>query len=90
VDRRVLFAAALLASLAITALLWSLGIPGFFLLLALPFLFIPRRARERRPSQGAGGRMGGATGRVCPACGARRDGGHRFCPDCGTRLDSFG
>jgi hypothetical protein len=72
VDRRVLFAATLAASLAVTAALWLLGIPGFFLFLALPFLFLPRRL--------------GSAGAVsaCLACGEAREPGFRFCPRCGA------
>jgi hypothetical protein len=73
-DRRVLLAAGLAASLAITAALWALGIPGFFLFLALPFLFFPGRARARRRQA------------RCAACSAATEPGHRFCPQCGAAL----
>ena len=77
--RGALLAAGLLASLAVTALLWALGVPGFFLFLALPFLFLPRW--RSGGSSTAPGRSG-----ACPACAARREPGHRFCPSCGAPL----
>lgn len=72
-DRRARFAAGLAASVAVTALLWALGVPGFFLFLAIPFLFFPMRRRPAR--QG-----------TCPSCGAATEPGHRFCPHRGAAL----
>jgi hypothetical protein len=73
--RRALFAAGLAASVAVTAILWALGIPGFFLFLAVPFLFFPSH-RRRAPGPKAG----------CASCGAGTEPGHRFCPRCGAAL----
>lgn len=72
-DRRAIIAIGLLASLAVTAVLWALGIPGVFLFLAVPFLFFPLRRRTKRQ-----------TG--CASCGAGTEPGHRFCPRCGAAL----
>lgn len=68
---------ALAASVALTAAMWAADIPGFFLFLFLPFLFIPF------------GRTGGPShqARRCPACGrAYRDPDVAYCPRDGTRL----
>lgn len=64
------FLAGLAASLALTAVLWRLGFPGFFLFLLFPFLWFPR----------------GAATPTCPSCGRRAEAGHSFCPGCGSRL----
>ena len=74
-DRRLWLVAGLLASVAITAVLWAVGIPGFFLFLALPFLFFPMSRGKRRTDPVAQ--------QACPACGTPRGVGHRFCPACG-------
>lgn len=67
-----LFAIGLLASLAITVLLWKMGFPGFFLFLLLPPLLLLRRPPR---------------GRRCPACGfTASDPEVRYCPRDGTRL----
>ena len=68
------FAVGLAASLALTALLWSLGFPGFFLFLLFPFLWFPRGRRESEPKPS------------CPSCGRRAESGFAFCPACGARL----
>lgn len=73
-DRKVLFALGLAASLALTALLWAVGFPGFFLFLVLPFLWFPMGRRAKR------------TALTCPACGAEVRLGFAFCPTCGGRL----
>lgn len=72
-DRRVLFTVGLVASVGLTALLWGLGFPGFFLFLFLPFLWFPFSQRRKQAP-------------ACPACGAPMAGGFRFCPSCGARL----
>lgn len=79
--RWTLFALGLAASLAVTVALWAAGVPGFFLFLAFPFLFLPRWSRAG--SAALPRRSGGA----CPACGSPREAGHRFCPSCGARMD---
>jgi hypothetical protein len=68
------FALSLAASVALSALLFALGIPLFFLfLLGVPLLFIPPRATEPP--------------RRCPGCRMNVDGAHwRFCPACGHAL----
>ena len=70
-DRRAWFWGGLAASIAITALLWALGIPGFFFALFVPFfLFFPARREVPR----------------CGACQAEAARGDRFCARCGAAL----
>lgn len=69
------FAGALLASAALMALLWSLGVPTFALF--VPFVF---------GFGGWGRRLGRAHASRCPGCGAPRHPDHAFCPRCGIAL----
>lgn len=67
-----LFLGALVASVLLTALLWRLGVPGFFLFLLFPFFTLAARRPARR----------------CPACGwspTARDA--RFCPRDGRPIE---
>jgi hypothetical protein len=65
--------AGLAASVLLTAFLWRIGFPGFFLFLFLPFLF--RWPRQQAPM------------RRCAACGfATDDPDARFCPRDGSPL----
>jgi hypothetical protein len=68
-DRRVVFAAGIAASVALTALLWALGVPGFFLFLLFPFLWFPFGGGRRPRSPGA-----------CPRCAAAVRPGFAFWP----------
>jgi hypothetical protein len=60
-----------IGSLVITAVLWALGLPFFFL-----FLFIPLIPLFRKPR----------TVRSCPVCGWETTGSERFCPYDATPL----
>jgi hypothetical protein len=64
-----------LGSLAVTAVLWTLGLPFFFL-----FLFIPLIPLFRKPQMV----------RRCPVCGWETTGGERFCPYDATPLTRIG
>jgi hypothetical protein len=65
----------LVVSLAITLLLWWIGLPFFFLVLFIPLLpFLGRKKEMRR----------------CPACGWETPGSERFCPYDATPLDTPG
>jgi len=77
VQRWAVFAIGLAASLALTALLWALGFPGFFLFLLFPFLWFPLAGRARHAPRAPA---------TCPSCGARVQPGFAFCPACGGRL----
>ncbi len=69
--RWALFAIGLLGSIAVTALLWWMGLPGFFLFLLLPPLLLLRPRASRR----------------CPACSfSSSDPDVKFCPRDGTRM----
>ena len=70
-DRRWWFWGGLAASVAVTAALWALGVPGFFFALFLPFFLFPA---ARPPSV------------ACKACGAEVRGADRFCARCGASL----
>lgn len=70
-DRRWWFWGGVLASLAVTALLWALGVPGFFFALFVPFFLFPAARREQR---------------MCKACGAEAQRDDKFCARCGTGL----
>lgn len=68
----ILFGGGLAASLLVTAVLWNLGVPGFFLFLFFPFFLLPLR---------------GPAPRRCPVCGFRtRASDARFCPRDGQEL----
>lgn len=75
-NRWLLFAGGVVASLLLTGLLWVLGVPGFFLFLFFPFFLLPLgRGRASRPV------------RRCPSCGlVAQDPGIRFCPRDGQRM----
>jgi len=60
-----------IGSLAITAVLWALGLPFFFLFLFLPLIPLFRKSR---------------TVRRCPVCGWETTGSERFCPYDATPL----
>lgn len=62
----------LVASLAVTLLLWWIGLPFFFLVLFIPFLpFLGRKKEMRR----------------CPECGWETNGNEQFCPYDATPLE---
>jgi hypothetical protein len=62
-------------SIAITAVLWALGLPFFFLILFLPLIpFFSRRGVVKR----------------CPVCGWETAGSEHFCPYDATPLVSAG
>ncbi|HJU13887.1 MAG TPA: hypothetical protein VJ792_05465 [Candidatus Nitrosotalea sp.] len=63
--------AIIIASVAISIVLFMFGIYFFF----LPIIFIPFARFFRRPARPQ---------RSCPACGLGSDG--NFCPRCGTRV----
>src|SRR5271157_4456870 len=64
----------LAGSLGVTALLWSLHIPFFFLFLCIPLvMFLGKRPVKR-----------------CPACGWETTGSENFCPADGTPLPGPG
>jgi len=61
----------LIGSLAVTLLMWFLGLPLFFLFLFVPLLpFLGRKTSIRR----------------CPACGWETSGNERYCPYDATPL----
>jgi hypothetical protein len=62
-------------SLALTAVLWMLGLPFFFVFLFIPL--IPFLGKSR-------------TVRRCPVCGWETTGSERFCPCDGTPLPGTG
>jgi hypothetical protein len=63
------------ASLAITSVLWTLGIPFFFVFLFLPLIpFFRNQPKIRR----------------CPVCGWETTGSERFCPWDATPLTGPG
>ena len=64
-----------IGSLAVTAVLWALGLPFFFLFLFLPLIPFFRKSR---------------TVRRCPACGWETTGSERFCPYDATPLTGIG
>lgn len=70
-DRRVWLWGGLAASVAVTAGLWALGVPGFFFALLFPFFLFPA-ARRGVPR--------------CKACQAEAARGDRFCARCGAAL----
>lgn len=70
-DRRWWFWGGLAASIAVTGVLWALGVPGFFFALFVPFFLFPA-ARRAVPA--------------CKACGREADPGDRFCAHCGAML----
>ncbi|HET6399678.1 MAG TPA: hypothetical protein VFH47_09015 [Candidatus Thermoplasmatota archaeon] len=80
--------AALAASIAITAILWMAGFPGFFLFLAFPFLFAwPRRRSTPAQHWGAPAAAAAPLPRACPSCGwSSMDPDARFCPRDGQAL----
>jgi hypothetical protein len=64
-----------MASFAITALFWTLGLPFFFVFLfipLIPLLWQPQKVRR------------------CPVCGWETTGGERFCPWDATPLAEAG
>lgn len=67
--RWTLFWAVLLGSLALSALLWQIGVPVFFGALVFPFLFWPRGQTRTCPTCGYT-TMHPAV-RYCPSCGER-------------------
>lgn len=69
--RHAWFWGGLAASIAITALLWALGVPGFFFALFFPFFFF-RGAKQDAPR--------------CKSCQTEASAGDRFCARCGTAL----
>lgn len=74
-DRRAWFWGGLAASVAVTALLWWLGVPGFFFALFVPFFLFPA-ARRQAPQ--------------CKACGAEAQAADRFCSRCGAAIGDPG
>ncbi len=73
-NRWLLLGGGFAVSLLVTALLWILGVPGFFLFLFFPFFLLPF-GRGRRPV------------RHCPGCGFQTgDRGARYCPRDGREL----
>lgn len=98
-NRWALFVGGIVASVAVTAFLWTIGMPGFFLFLAFPFFLLPfSRHRSGRSSAAPGqsaevdrdGRFAGAgdgdrsRGGLGQA-GGWRQGVQRRCPACGRR-----
>jgi hypothetical protein len=65
----------LIGSLAITAILWVLGLPFFFLFLFIPLITLFRKSRKVRS---------------CPVCGWETTGSERFCPYDATPLSGSG
>jgi hypothetical protein len=65
----------LTGSLAVTLVLWMLGLPFFFVFLFIPL--IPLLQRKQ-------------TIRRCPVCGWETTGSERFCPWDGTPLPEAG
>lgn len=62
----------LIGSLAVTSLMWYLGLPLFFLFLGIPLLpFLGRKKPVR----------------ICPACGWETSGTENYCPYDATPLD---
>ncbi|PKL68477.1 MAG: hypothetical protein CVV30_11240 [Methanomicrobiales archaeon HGW-Methanomicrobiales-1] len=60
-----------IVSITITAILWALGLPFFFLFLFVPLLpFLSRREEVKR----------------CPVCGWETTGSENFCPFDATPL----
>ena len=68
-NRWTLFWGVLLGSLAISAILWYLGVPVFFGALVFPFLFWPRGAH--RPCPTCGHTTMHPAVRYCPSDGTR-------------------
>lgn len=65
----------LCASVAVTLLLWWIGLPFFFLFLFIPLIpFLGGKKKIRR----------------CPACGWETAGSERFCPYDATPLETMG
>lgn len=69
--RRAWFWGGLAASIAVTALLWALGVPGFFFALLFPFFLFPAGRRDAPR---------------CKACQVEAAIGDRFCARCGAAL----
>lgn len=71
-NRWLILGGALAVSLLVTVVLWIVGVPGYFLFLAVPFFLLP---------------LGGRSARRCPVCGFRtRAVDARFCPRDGQEL----
>ncbi len=78
-NRWALFVVGLVASIGITVVLWSLGLPGFFLFLLFPFLFLAK--------PGLHGPARDHEVLTCPLCDKTgRSPDDRFCPRDGSRL----
>ncbi|MHA1615933.1 MAG: hypothetical protein ACTSX9_01310 [Candidatus Njordarchaeales archaeon] len=74
----------LVISLVITLILWSMGIPGFFLLFVLPLIGLPLIFHEEEKEYPVP--PGYDIARRCPRCGYNLQGWERYCPVCGQKL----
>lgn len=72
-DRRWVFWGGIGLSVAVSALLYVLGVPGFFFALFVPFFLVPG-ARRELPR--------------CKACGTEAANDAKFCARCGATLDA--